>query len=150
MQVFIPYKSPLRVASCLDSRRLRKQVIECNQILKAISGESIAWKNHPVTIMYSSYTIWLEHYRDCLISYIENNLEKARFFDNLCLTPGIYPWFLDYNDLIIQHRKRLYTKNSNYYSIFSSDGKSDENWYIIGNELLVYVSGKMIRKEVIK
>ena len=36
MQIFIPYPSPIDVAKCLDPRRLNKQILECDQIMKAI------------------------------------------------------------------------------------------------------------------
>ena len=52
MQVFI-VGNPLETAMILDSRRLNKQIIETEQIIKAITGESKAWNNHPVVKPYS-------------------------------------------------------------------------------------------------
>lgn len=69
MQVFVPYPSPIDVAKCLDKRRLRKQIIECNQILKAIYGESKAWANHPVVNMYRPYIQFLAAYSDTLWAF---------------------------------------------------------------------------------
>lgn len=80
MQVFVPYDSPYRVASCLDMRRLNKQIIECRQILAAIRGESNAWKNHPCVKMYRDHTEWLEYYMFCLECYalfISSNEEDS-------------------------------------------------------------------------
>lgn len=44
MQVFTPYPSPLATAKAMinDPRRYSKQIIECQQILDAISGKSQA------------------------------------------------------------------------------------------------------------
>ena len=64
MQVFVPYPSPIDVAKCLDPKRLRKQIIECDQILKAIYGQSEAWKNHPVVKMYRPHAQFLAAYAD--------------------------------------------------------------------------------------
>jgi hypothetical protein len=66
MQVFVPYPSPIDVAKCLDPKRIRKQIIECDQILAAINGKSQAWKNYPVVKMYKPYKSWLIRYRACL------------------------------------------------------------------------------------
>lgn len=143
MQIFIPYKSPLLVAKCLDSKRLRKQIIECNQILRAISGESKAWANHPVTKMYSSFSGWVRNYKDCLDNFLKGNITKAEYLNTLCITPGNYPWFLDITELLDQHKKRLFTKNKLHYELFSNYGTSDENWYVINKNILVYVNGKI-------
>lgn len=42
MQVFVPYKSPYQCAVALisDSKRFNKQIVELNQILKAIDDIS--------------------------------------------------------------------------------------------------------------
>ena len=38
MQVFTPYKEPILCAQVLDKKRLNKQIIECQQIIRAIEG----------------------------------------------------------------------------------------------------------------
>lgn len=40
MQTFLPYKSFVKSAACLDMRRLGKQRVEAKQILMALTGES--------------------------------------------------------------------------------------------------------------
>lgn len=57
MQVFI-VGSPLETARALDSKRLRKQIIECRQILDALNGKS-AWSNHPCVLQYRGNEAWL-------------------------------------------------------------------------------------------
>ena len=42
MQIFLPYKDIFETAKCLDIKRLNKQIIECEQILNTIDGESRA------------------------------------------------------------------------------------------------------------
>lgn len=51
MQVFTPYKEPILCAQVLDKKMLNKQIIECQQIIRAIEGNK-AWHNHPVVRMY--------------------------------------------------------------------------------------------------
>lgn len=69
MQIFLPYADIIKVAQCLDKRRLHKQIVECNQIIKAITGESEAWKNHPVVKMYSKHLKFVYLYLDILQRY---------------------------------------------------------------------------------
>ena len=60
MQVFVPFQNPFECAQALDPRRFNKQILECEQILKAIRGESTAWANHPCVLMYRQYVDWLK------------------------------------------------------------------------------------------
>ena len=64
MQVFI-IGTPLETARALDPKRLRKQIIECRQILDALNGAK-AWSNHPCVLQYRGYEEWLELYLDVL------------------------------------------------------------------------------------
>jgi hypothetical protein len=56
MQVFVTSKDLRHSASVLDTRRLNKQVIECNQIYSALVGLKEGWKNHCVTRLWTNYT----------------------------------------------------------------------------------------------
>lgn len=71
MQVFV-VGSPLETAMALDKARLRKQIIECHQILAAIHGEGKGWIHHPVVLMYSepNSVRWLQMYADILEGYL--------------------------------------------------------------------------------
>lgn len=147
MQVFVPYAEPIRVAECLDGLRLRKQVIECKQILDAIDGTGKGWFNHPVTKMYKPYREWLVLYACCLQSYqIEiKNVNTTFHTSNLYSkrAESIRPPFLT-EEFCNQHKRRLYTKNPEHYKDFKSFGKSEENWYFIDGKLVKYVNGKKI------
>lgn len=142
MQVFVPFPSPIDVAKCLDERRLRKQVIECDQILAAINGKSHAWKNHPVVKMYSDYSHWLREYRECLCAYLSGDDELAWFCEEDA--DWHMPPFLT-DDFCDQHKRRLYTKAPELYPQFAEYGTSDENWYVVNGKLLKYVNGKIIK-----
>lgn len=141
MQVFVPYSSPIKVAKCLDKRRLNKQIIECRQILKAINGETNAWKNHPVVKMYSSENNkkWLLNYMECLEAWKEGNIEQSNYYTILADTNK--PLFLT-EEFCNQHKRRLYSKSPELYQQFAKYGKSDENWYIINNELKIFRQNK--------
>lgn len=142
MQVFAPYPSPIDVAKCLDKRRLRKQIIECDQILKAITGESKSWKNHPVVKMYLHNSSWLKFYRDCLLYFQDGDIDWAQdrsdYADQLFRPPFLTESFCD------QHKRRLYTKAPELYPQFAEYGKSEENWYFVDGRLRRYVNGKEV------
>lgn len=155
MQVFVPYAEPIKVAECLDGRRLNKQIIECKQILDAIDGIGKGWFNHPVTKMYEPYSEWLYYYMKCLecyvdyINYIEShnkNTSEFYFIRTLFWNSNankIRPPFLT-EEFCNQHKRRLYTKNPEYYIQFAIFGKSEENWYFVDGKLVKYVNGKKI------
>ena len=141
MQVFVPYPSPIDVAKCLDPKRLRKQIIECRQIMKTIEGQSEAWKNHPVIKMYSSEWAWLSCYTLCLQYYELGDEDAAQ--DENARAFMFRPKFLT-KDFCDQHKRRLYTKAPALYPQFAGYGKSDENWYFVDGEIIKYINGKRI------
>lgn len=143
MQVFVPYPSPIDVAKCLDRRRLRKQIVECDQILEAIAGESQAWKNHPVVKMYFNNPGWLWYYRETLESYMMGLLTLAKQYSSQC-DYYFRPSFLT-KDLCDQHKRRLYTKAPELYPQFAELGTSEENWYFVGGRIIKYKDGKQIK-----
>lgn len=136
MQVFVPYPSPIDVAKCLDPKRLKKQIIECDQILAAINEKSQAWKNHPVVKMYKPYKSWLICYRACLS-------ELAPMWAKIWSrqAESVRPPFLT-ESFCDQHKRRLYTKAPELYPQFAEYGTSEENWYFVDGEIVKYVNGK--------
>lgn len=142
MQVFVPYPSPIDVAKCLDRRRLRKQIIECNQILDAIDGTSDAWSHHPIVKMYEHYYSWLHAYTLCLMYFSDGNIDMAEYW-NEC-ADDMRPSFLDDDNFCDQHKRRLYTKAPELYPQFAAFGKSKENWYYIDGNVVRYIDGKKL------
>lgn len=52
MQTFLPYESFEASALVLDNRRLGKQRVEVLQLLRAMSGLTKGWTNHPAARMW--------------------------------------------------------------------------------------------------
>lgn len=144
MQVFTPYPEPFKTAECLDGRRLNKQIIECRQILAAIRGESNAWKNHPVVKQYRTHTEYLECYLKCLIAFKDNRIDVALVHSYYAMY--YKPEFLT-TEFCNQHKRRLFTKDSEFYCTFYKYGKSYENWYVVDGKLLKYINGKIVKNE---
>jgi hypothetical protein len=139
MQVFI-IGTPLETAMALDSKRLRKQIIECRQILDALNSKT-AWSNHPCVLQYRGHRKWLYEYMQCLEQFVMGRVytpqEYSKFAD-LCRPPFHTQ---DYYD---QMKRRLYTKDKEHYKQWAHLGESDENWYFVDGEWRKYVNGKRI------
>lgn len=147
MQVFI-VGSPLETAMALDPKRLRKQIIECGQILYALKGKS-AWSNHPCVLQYRGYEEWLRSYKECLEEYQAGQSDDSpdggfygmRDASRHC--EAYKPPFHteEYYD---QMKRRLYTKDPEHYAQWADLGKSDCNWYFVDGSWRKYVNGKRI------
>ena len=137
MQVFI-IGTPFDTAVALDKFRLRKQIIECGQILDAINGKK-AWKNHPCTKQYAKHAMWLEIYKRTLELY-----EQGDYYAELCSQEAErYKPPFHTKDFLDQMKRRLYTKNNNHYKKWAHLGESLENWYWSDkeNKFIKYCNG---------
>lgn len=143
MNVFI-VGSPIETAYALDPKRLRKQIVECKQILSALKGETKAWRNHPCVIQYEGHEPWLMLYMECLSAWIEGDLMRATTANTAAMlyhTPLFHaePYF-------DSMKRRLYTKDPMYYAQWADLGKSEVNWYWSPTEdtYIYYQNGKRI------
>ena len=141
MQVFI-VGSPLETARALDGARLRKQIIEVQQILDALNGAK-AWSNHPCVLQYRGYEMWLGFYKYCLEYYANGWLRDAKIendYAESCKPP------FHTEEYFRQMKSRLYTKNKEHYKQFAEYGESNTNWYWSQseNKFIKYVNGKRI------
>lgn len=144
MQVFI-LGSVLETAQSLDKRRLRKQIIECKQILDAIAGIGKGWFNHPVVKMYKGHEKWLTTYMWCLEEYFnpQSDILLLMHYNKFC--ENNKPHFLT-QDYFNQMKSRLYTKDKEYYKDFAEYGESDVNWYFVDNKWKYYKNGKEVEE----
>jgi hypothetical protein len=145
MQVFI-IGSPWDTFNSLDKRRLRKQLIECRQILSIYNGQSKAWKNHPIVRAYQPYQKWLTVYTWMLEEFLQ---EKSDFL-----------MLMHYNNWLKENapkfhteayfnqmKRRLFTKDKTFYEGFKHLGESFINWYYVDGEWLYYKDGKRVKYE---
>ena len=134
MQVFV-IGSPFLTAMYLDSKRLNKQIIECDQILDALYGRKHGWKNHPCTIQYRNHITWLELYTQCLTLYKRGAIVEAQLISMKANEVKPY-WHTD--EYLTNMKRRLYTKNNNHYMHWRNLGESYENWYWVDNRWKIY------------
>lgn len=155
MQVFCPYKEVLKIAQTMwaDSKRYNKQCLEIKQIIQSIEGAK-AWRNHPVVLMYKEHEQWLIYYLNCFECYRAYKKEEggtsASYLTQAVLwsekADNIRPLFLENQELLDSHKRRLFTKAPNLYPQFASYGASETNWYFVNNEIVKYVNGKRIKE----
>lgn len=68
MNTYLPYRSFIQSAECLDRRRLHKQVIEAHQMIRILKGKLKVWENHPAVIMWEGYIPALKIYFNAMYS----------------------------------------------------------------------------------
>lgn len=142
MQVFVPYNDILQVVKVMacDKKRYNKQIVECNQIIRAIKGETEAWKNHPICHQYKNYIKWLEWYKYIFEEYRNNNYtfsEEQK--NNLLSWQPLLPPFLSNEEYLNSHKRRLYQKSPELYTQFEqyNNEKDKSNWYCVPIEFNV-------------
>lgn len=130
MQTFVPYADFAKSAQVLDLRRLGKQVIECQQIFKAITDPSYGWQNHPAIKMWRGHEVALFHYADAMADEWEdrrgkqhgahlNLLEYITDWNPAMFAGGLVlpPWLGD-ERLHASHRSNLLRKDPAHYGQF--------------------------------
>lgn len=121
MQTFLPYPSFVRSVQCLDRARLGKQRVEAWQILRALSGESKGWVNHPAVKMWRGHERALAQYGSIVCSewlrrgYVDNMKERFRRYD--VVTFDRPPWFGN-EAFHAAHRSNLLRKDPVWYGRF--------------------------------
>jgi hypothetical protein len=119
MQTFLPYPDFHETASVLDYRRLGKQRVEAQQIIKALEDDNYGWKNHPIVKMWQGYKNALLLYKNAMIK----EWVKRGYRNNMDIIeingPINYPAWLGNERLHASHRSNLLRKDYKYYSQFN-------------------------------
>ncbi len=150
MQVFI-IGTPYETAVALDKRRLNKQIIELGQIIDAINArihtrKKVAWINHPVTKMYQDHIEWLYNYGEVLdLVRLGHTWDNSYLLQNTNAEAMLKKPYFHCQEFFDQMKRRLYTKDKQYYSQWSSLGESNINWYFVDGEWIKYENGKRIK-----
>lgn len=119
MQTFLPYPDFRRSAQVLDYRRLGKQRVEADQILRLITHQTDnSWRNHPAVRMWQGHAMALRHYRNEMI----REWEQRGYVNNMPYLPVRVPldmpaWLGD-DAFHAAHRAALLAKDMEYYSQF--------------------------------
>ena len=140
MQVFVPFPDLDQIAEVLDPKRLNKQMVECDQILRVLTEHTIdrevdkvvprqprAWRNHPAVKAWRGhehalvlYTLALER------EWIKRGGKRHGSVTNVMrLTETIAedsrvenPGWWGREDVHSSHRSRLLAKDPEWYGQF--------------------------------
>lgn len=120
MQSFLPYESFSQSAKVLDMRRLGNQRVEVLQMMRALTGESKGWRNHPATKMWDGYEGALAAYGIAICDEWISRGYRDTCRDKLLRYPDIGtlpPWLGD-ERFHSSHRAALLYKKPDWYSQF--------------------------------
>lgn len=126
MQTFLPYSDFAASARVLDNKRLNKQLVEVQQILKALSDPNYGWQNHPAVKMWRGYELALCEYGLAFYREYKNRFNKSHksgefisnkeleflLVDNKIMT---IPHWLGSPAFHISHRSNLMRKDKAHY-----------------------------------
>lgn len=129
MQTFVPEETFGACAAVLDNKRLGKQRVETLQILRALTGLSRGWTNHPATRMWRGHEAGLCAYGIAVCAewvgrgYKDTCAEKMR----LIVTPDAtdLPWWWGDQSIMESHRSNLVRKAPHLYRPRYSDVPDD-------------------------
>lgn len=117
MQTFLISSDFHECARILDNKRLWKQVLEADGLIRIIKGERQGYRFHKITKMWWNYLDALIYYRNCvLFEWLGRRLNDKP--DLIFNKPEIMPpWIYD-ERVLSSHRAALLYKNYNHYSQF--------------------------------
>ena len=131
MQTFLPYPDFAKSASVLDRARLVNQRLEVLQLLKALTGKSTGWVNHPAAKMWRGHEIALCDYGLWVVAVWSERGYKDTCGDKIrAILKELYetrpfvpkrdrkPKWLGDEAFHASHRSNLLRKDKEYYSQF--------------------------------
>lgn len=134
MNTFLPLPDFKQSVQCIDNKRLWKQVLESDGIIKIIVGYNKGYRNHPIVKMWEGYTDALVCYRnECVREWLKRRLffgDTMYTFDTI-ETPkqsSKPPWLGD-ERLHSSHRAALLKKNYEWYSQFGWKETPEINYW---------------------
>lgn len=128
MQTFLPCRSFVISAKCLDPKRLGKQRVEAYQLINAIEkkkqGIKVGYANHPALLMWENNLDALKFYSDCMVGQwiVRGYKNTLPIYLKSALQVKFPDWLIDEekrNKLIESHRSNLLRKDKEYYSQFN-------------------------------
>lgn len=123
MQTFLPYPDFRQTAACLDYRRLGKQRLEAQQILRILEGNEDetgrrGWRHHPAVLMWRGYEDALRLYLNTIITeWTRRGYRNTMALAQTPESPPLPPWLGD-PAFHASHRANLLRKDPIYYRQF--------------------------------
>lgn len=126
MQTFLAYPDFAASAQVLDTKRLGKQRVEAWQLIRAITGQTKGWRNHPAAVMWRQYVPALNEYGAVMCEewirrgYNDTMLERFERHPDADM-----PYWFGREEFHRSHQSNLLRKNLEYYSEFFPEVPSD-------------------------
>jgi hypothetical protein len=140
MQTFLPSADYIFAAQYLDNKRLNKQILEGYQILKVLSTNGKAWRNHPAVLMWEGHEFELVKYINQMITEAKLRgieTKKNQFNINELISNYSWQWgkskpewMRDKEKLgrvVATHKANLYRKDPIYYAEYAKSVDSKYN-----------------------
>lgn len=132
MQTFLPFPDFYASLKSLDQQRLGKQRVEAMQLINAIEGKTVGWRNHPAARMWKDYLPALKLYHNIALDvwifrgYINKmtayNIDKSKSIT--------MPHWLGNEEFHRSHRSNLIRKFPSYYKIILGWDEPDNLPYV--------------------
>ena len=121
MQTFLPYPNFEQSAKALDYKRLGKQRVETLQLIRAISGLTKGWSNHPAAKMWQGHLHYLAIYGLTMSEEWTRrgykDTIKGQFVQTILTNPtGTPPPWLGNSDFHKSHQSNLIRKLPQHYA----------------------------------
>ncbi len=128
MQTFLTNSDFHECARVLDNKRLWKQVLEADGLVRIIKGERDDYKYHKITKMWWNYLDALTYYRNCILTeWLKRRLDnQPKLIFN---EPSIMPPWIYNEEVLSSHRAALLYKNYEWYKQFGWAEKPIINYF---------------------
>jgi hypothetical protein len=129
VNTFLPIADFRLSAACLDSKRLFKQVVECDQMIDVLRELDVyrgnpqlvalvGWRNHPAVVMWKGFLPSLIAYRNAMLfETLRRGFKTSKTYID-CRAFPFPPWFGD-ESVHRSHRSNLLRKDASWYSAFN-------------------------------
>lgn len=131
MQTFLPYPDFVYSASCLDTKRLGKQRVECSQLIAALEGKTEGWRNHPACKMWEGHIPSLKRYMNaCVDEWVRRGYKNSYELwtpHNTTSSIAMFndPYWVGNKEFHAAHRSNLLRKDLIHYGQFGWKERSD-------------------------
>jgi hypothetical protein len=157
MQTFLPFSDFAKSARDLDRARLQKQLLETQQIMRAITDPTYGWQNHPAVRMWRGYPYALMRYQEACVAawaargwttMLDQVDRTRRLLERMSDGPEVTAWFgdpswLGHWDFHHSHRSNLVRKMPEFYAMKYPDAEPDAQyvWPVGRDGTLIYYRG---------
>ena|ERR1051326_8000535 len=135
MNTFLPYSNFDECARVIDNKRLWKQILEADGLIRLILDQKVKshWRNHPCYKMWQNHPKALTLYRNIFVNeWMRRRLFLPPFINLINQEEQANEWFpswLGNKTLHLSHQSNLVRKNPECYRKFFPDVPDNIPYY---------------------